>query len=128
VLVDLTFDTNGPLGALTDKACLWMWMCVHAAPPNNQGIIHYDLKPGNILFDEQGNVKITDFGLSKIIDDSCDGTSMELTSQGAGTYWSVSQPAALPCPSTSHTPHCPNLDLPRPRSDGMVRMMPYTYK
>jgi serine/threonine protein kinase len=28
-----------------------------------------------------------DFGLSKIIDDSHEGTSMELTSQGAGTYW-----------------------------------------
>ena len=41
----------------------------------------------NILFDEMGDAKITDFGLSKIIDDSHDGTSMELTSQGAGTYW-----------------------------------------
>jgi tousled-like kinase len=29
----------------------------------------------------------TDFGLSKIIDDSNEGTSLELTSQGAGTYW-----------------------------------------
>lgn len=29
----------------------------------------------------------TDFGLSKIIDDSAEGTSVELTSQGAGTYW-----------------------------------------
>jgi len=28
----------------------------------------------------------TDFGLSKIIDESNEGTSMELTSQGAGTY------------------------------------------
>lgn len=28
-----------------------------------------------------------DFGLSKIIDDVDDNTSMELTSQGAGTYW-----------------------------------------
>eukprot|EP00978_Attheya_sp_CCMP212_P016525 scaffold43359_cov58-Attheya_sp.AAC.6 len=52
-----------------------------------QGIIHYDLKPGNILFDENGDAKITDFGLSKIVDESDAGDSMELTSQGAGTYW-----------------------------------------
>ena len=50
-------------------------------------IIHFDLKPANILFDEAGDVKITDFGLSKIIDESSEGTSVELTSQGAGTYW-----------------------------------------
>ncbi|XP_037319363.1 serine/threonine-protein kinase tousled-like 2 isoform X1 [Pungitius pungitius] len=55
-------------------------------------IIHYDLKPGNILLVNGtacGEIKITDFGLSKIMDDdsynSTDG--MELTSQGAGTYW-----------------------------------------
>ena len=50
----------------------------------NQAIIHYDLKPANILFDEHGDAKITDFGLSKIVEETHEGTSMELTSQGAG--------------------------------------------
>ncbi|XP_051113426.1 serine/threonine-protein kinase TOUSLED-like isoform X2 [Andrographis paniculata] len=52
-----------------------------------QKIIHYDLKPGNVLFDEFGIAKVTDFGLSKIVEDDVGSQGMELTSQGAGTYW-----------------------------------------
>mmetsp|Transcript_13800 Transcript_13800/g.23321 ORF Transcript_13800/g.23321 Transcript_13800/m.23321 type:complete len:792 (+) Transcript_13800:402-2777(+) len=49
-------------------------------------VIHYDLKPGNIIFDRSGLAKITDFGLSKVMENG-DASMMELTSQGAGTYW-----------------------------------------
>merc|ERR1719414_772624 len=56
-------------------------------------IIHYDLKPGNILLTGgnvlSGDIKITDFGLSKIMDEEVYNPieGMDLTSQGAGTYW-----------------------------------------
>lgn len=54
-------------------------------------VIHYDLKPGNILLGSgsvSGEIKITDFGLSKIMDEeNITPDGMDLTSQGAGTYW-----------------------------------------
>lgn len=49
-------------------------------------VVHYDLKPGNILLDN-GQVRITDFGLSKVNTESAADGMMDLTSQGAGTMW-----------------------------------------
>jgi len=54
--------------------------------PNGQKIIHYDLKPSNLIYN-RGELKITDFGLSKIIQQNASSETMENTTQGCGTYW-----------------------------------------
>jgi len=53
---------------------------------HGMGIIHRDIKPGNLLLDEQGTVKILDMGLARFDggDEDQDHTmSMELTQAGA---------------------------------------------
>ena len=53
---------------------------IHAA--HQRGILHCDLKPGNILVDEQGEPHVTDFGLAKQIEST---SSTTLSGQIIGT-------------------------------------------
>merc|ERR1712232_585877 len=55
------------------------------------------IKPGNIFY-HCGEVKIADFGLSKVVQDDNDVRSIELTSHGAGTYWYLPPECIRTCP------------------------------
>lgn len=57
-------------------------MCEALQYAHSQGVLHRDIKPENILLDAKGRVKIADFGIAKILDESGDG-GMLLTQSGA---------------------------------------------
>jgi serine/threonine protein kinase len=56
---------------------------------HSQGIIHRDIKPGNIIIDKNGNPKITDFGIAKILGEK--GMTQTGTKLGTVYYMSPEQ-------------------------------------
>jgi serine/threonine-protein kinase len=45
-------------------------LCDAMQTAHNQGIVHRDLKPENVMIDRSGAIKLMDFGIARIVDDS----------------------------------------------------------
>ena len=54
-------------------------ICAGLAAAHDVGVVHRDLKPGNIMIDENGDVRITDFGLAGLMEEFGGGASLEGT-------------------------------------------------
>lgn len=81
---------NGALPA--SQAC---YIIAHAAralaAAHARGVVHRDVKPGNIMIDDQGRVKVTDFGLADV--EGLEGIA-ELSEKALGTPGWISPEAA----------------------------------
>ena len=58
------------------------------------GILHRDIKPSNIMLDELGRVRVTDFGLAKLVD-SQDSLTRTGATVGTPSYMAPEQAAGL---------------------------------
>ena len=54
--------------SLEDTARIVERLCKGLAYAHKKGVIHRDLKPGNVLFDNNGEAFISDFGVAKLAD------------------------------------------------------------
>ena len=52
---------------LEDALKLFMKVCTAIQYAHQRGVMHRDLKPSNILVDSEGNPKVLDFGLAKLL-------------------------------------------------------------
>jgi serine/threonine protein kinase/Flp pilus assembly protein TadD len=71
-------------------------LCGALEAAHNEGVVHRDLKPRNILIDRSDNVYISDFGLAKSLESQA--SAMTRTGEILGTprYMSPEQAEALP--------------------------------
>jgi serine/threonine protein kinase len=80
------FEMDQPLPALSEIAEMLRQIASALDYAHSQGVIHRDIKPNNIMFDNQGNAFLVDFGIAKL---------MHVTSGLTGTGMTMGTPSFM---------------------------------
>lgn len=81
---------NGPLSQ-RDAEHVMVGLLSALEYSHRMGIIHRDIKPGNIMISEQGVVKVMDFGIARALDDSATTMTQSQGVVGTAQYLSPEQ-------------------------------------
>jgi serine/threonine protein kinase len=89
------------LGLIPPEQCLSIFEQIAAGIEyaHGKGIIHRDIKPGNVMVNSQGTVKIMDFGIAKI----AGGLNLTRAGVKVGTVWYMSPEQVKGYPATVTT-------------------------
>jgi tetratricopeptide (TPR) repeat protein len=72
---------DGPF-PLDEALGLTLQLCEAVGYAHERGVLHRDLKPDNVLVTADGEVKLTDFGLGKVVDQTLAQSVASLTQDG----------------------------------------------
>jgi serine/threonine-protein kinase len=87
-LADLLRDSRTLSPAKSAQVCAQVASALSYA--HRQGVVHRDVKPGNILLTSDGQVKVTDFGIAQAISTE-DNLTVAGSVMGTATYFSPEQ-------------------------------------
>uniref|UniRef100_UPI000DDAD621 serine/threonine-protein kinase n=1 Tax=Streptomyces triticisoli TaxID=2182797 RepID=UPI000DDAD621 len=71
------------------------------AAAHAQGIVHRDIKPGNLLSDRHGTVRIADFGIARFVDDPSGALTTTGQIVGTGLYLAPERAIGTPASAAS---------------------------
>ena len=88
-------DESGRL-SVDDTLVIGRAMAAALAHAYQAGLVHRDVKPGNVLVTPEGRVKLTDFGIAKAVERRHDDLTAENVMMGTAKYLSPEQVLGFP--------------------------------